>query len=85
MPKTGKEKNSRAKNATESYSKKGEKSEEDPSDTESLCCDRCTSAVEFLIQCEKCKMYLCSDCEKIPESVMVSIARYIGFARIVTR
>ena len=79
MPKGGKDKTNKAKASAEPYPKKvGKFTEEDDSpDTESqLCCDRCTSAVERLIQCEKCEMFLCSGCEKIPESVMAIIGEY---------
>lgn len=76
------------KTTTELYPKKGGKSvEEAPDelpDAETLYCDRCTSAVERLIQCEKCEMYLYSSCEKIPESVMATTVTYTGFVSIVT-
>ena len=35
-----------------------------------------TSAVNQLIQCEKCEMYLCAVCEKIPESRMKIVGDY---------
>jgi len=60
MPKGGKDKTNKAKASAEPYPKKvGKFTEEDDSpDTESqLCCDRCTSAVERLIQCEKCACF----------------------------
>ena len=76
MPKGGKEKNSKTKTSTEPYPKKGGKPQGDLTDPETLYCDRCTSDVERLIQCEKCEMYLCSSCEKIPESVMATIGEY---------
>jgi len=76
MPKGGKDKTNKAKASAEPCPKKAGKptKEDDSPDTESqLYCDRCTSAVERLIQCE---MYLCSGCEKIPESVMATIGEY---------
>ena len=54
MPKGGKEKNSKTKTSTEPCPKGG-KPEGDLTDPKTLYCDRCTSDVERLIQCEKCK------------------------------
>ena len=75
MPKGHKDKNPKAKGSAEPYPKKGRKTDGD-SQEESLYCDRCTSAVDQLIQCEKCKMYLCAACEKIPENVMTTVGEY---------
>ena len=72
MPKGHKDKNPKAK---EPYPKKGGKTDGN-SQEESLYCDRCTSAVDQLIQCEKCEMYLCAACEKIPENVMTIVGEY---------
>ena len=71
MPKQ-KDKTSRGKTTGEPYPRKGEK----PDGEDTLYCDRCTSAVEQLIQCEKCEMYLCSGCEKVPENVMIIVGEY---------
>ena len=75
MPKGQKDKNVKVKEAAEPYPKKVGKPNGD-SQEESLFCDRCTSAVDQLIQCEKCEMYLCAVCEKIPESVMKIVGDY---------
>ena len=62
--------------STEESTKKAGKSVPESTDesAEKLYCDRCTNTVEQLIQCEKCLIWLCSDCEKIPDNVM-SIAK----------
>ena len=72
MPKTQKDKSNKTKSAAEPYPKKGGIPEGD-AQKDSLYCDRCTGAVDQLIQCE---MYLCSACEKIPESVMSIVSEY---------
>ena len=39
-------------------------------DEENLYCDRCTEMANDLVQCERCDMWLCADCEKIsPEAI----------------
>ena len=75
MPKGHKDKTTKAKGSTEPYPKKGGKYDGD-SQEETLFCDRCTSAVDQLIQCEKCEMCLCAACEKIPENVMTMVSEY---------
>ena len=39
-------------------------------------CDRCTDYVEDLIQCERCEMWLCAKCEKVPPELIHHVSQY---------
>jgi len=39
-------------------------------------CDRCTSKVDDLVQCERCEMWLCGGCEKISADVINLIGSF---------
>ena len=45
-------------------------------DEEELHCDRCTEKVENLVQCERCDMWLCANCEKISPEAIHLIGRF---------
>ena len=42
-------------------------------------CDRCTEAVDDLVQCERCEMWLCAGCEKMSPEVINFIGEYNEF------
>jgi len=42
-------------------------------------CDRCTEQVEQLIQCKRFEMWLCSNCEKVPDEVITLIGKFCEF------
>ena len=39
-------------------------------------CDSCTDSVDDLVQCERCEMWLCSGCEKVPPEAIRFIGKY---------
>ena len=81
MPKT-KSKNSKRKQTSEPYSRRDNNTEKkDASDTEEgeptvLYCDKCTSAVERLLQCEKCLIWYCLNCSKVINEVLNMLNEY---------
>ena len=74
MPKS---KNAKHKQTAEPYSvskKDNSSKEKDVSDSDDketvLYCDKCTSAVECLLQCERCLVWHCLDCAKVTNNIM---------------
>lgn len=58
------------------YAATRKENNDDPSDTsenqnsESLHCGVCTTGVDYLIQCEKCDIWYCHICAKVPEQLI---------------
>ena len=58
---------------------KHKEKEGDEDEDEECHCDRCTEKVEDLVQCERCEMWLCAECEKISLESIHFIGKFSEF------
>ena len=74
LPKEGKEKKAKScKGKTTSDTNDNDKDE-------LAYCYRCTEQVDqLIIQCERCEMWLCSNCEKVPDEAISLIGKFCEF------
>lgn len=72
-PKEGKEKKAK------SFEGDATSDTDDNDEGELVYCDRCTDQCDQLIQCERCEMWLCSNCEKVPDEVITLIGKFCEF------
>ena len=52
----------------------GDVSNAESQNSKSLCCGVCTTGVDYIVQCEKCDIWYCHTCSKVPEQLIELMA-----------